>query len=74
LFIPVEAYPQGLRLVSYLLPLRYSISGPALLVVNFDYAFLWQLLAGQLVWVLLLAALVTAMFRKGVRRVHVHGG
>ena len=74
LFVPVEAYPEGLRRVSYLLPLRYSFSAPARLVVNFNYAFLWQMLAGQLVWVIILAVLVGAMFRKGVRQVHVHGG
>jgi len=74
LFVPVEAYPEGLRRISYLLPLRYSFSAPARLVVHFDYDFLRQMLAGQFVWTLILAVLVAAMFRKGVRRVHVHGG
>ena len=74
LFVPVEAYPEGLRRISYLLPLRYGFSAPARLVVRFDYPFLRQMLAGQLIWVTVLAVLVAAMFRKGVRRVHVHGG
>ena len=74
LLVPVEAYPEGLRRISYLLPLRYSFSAPARLVVDFDYSLLWQMLAGQLVWTVLLAALAAVMFRKGVRRVHVHGG
>lgn len=74
LFVPVEAYPEGLRRISYLLPLRYSFSAPARLAVDFDYIILQQMLTGQLVWVIVLAVLVTAVFRKGVRRVHVHGG
>ncbi|NLY52423.1 MAG: ABC transporter permease [Firmicutes bacterium] len=74
LFVPVEAYPEELRRISYLLPLRYSFSAPARLVVDFDYAFLQQMLAGQILWVTILAVLVTAAFRKGVRRVHVYGG
>lgn len=74
LFIPVEAYPQGLRFISYLLPLRYGLSAPARLMVQFERSLLWQMLTGQLVWITLLGALVWAMFQKGVRRVHVHGG
>ncbi len=74
LLVPVEAYPEGLRRISYLLPLRYSFSAPARLVVDFDYSLLRQMLAGQLIWAVLLASLAALMFRKGVRRVHVHGG
>ena len=74
LFIPVEAYPAGLRLVSYLLPLRYGVSAPARLLVDFNLAMACQLLTGQIIWTALLGLLVWAMFRKGVRRVHVNGG
>ena len=74
LFVPVEAYPAGLRFISYLLPLRYGVSAPARLIVNFENGFLWQMLGGQIVWALLLSLLVSALFRKGVRQVHVHGG
>jgi len=74
LFVPVEAYPEGLRQLSYLLPLRYGVSAPARLIVSFDYGFLRQMIVGQLIWVTALSLVTTAMFRKGVRRVHVHGG
>lgn len=74
LFVPVEAYPAGLRLVSYILPLRYGVSAPARLMVDFNYSFLGQMLAGQLIWILILGLVVSTMYRKGVRRVHVNGG
>lgn len=74
LLVPVEAYPEGLQRLSYLLPLRYSFSAPARLAVDFRYPLLWQMLTGQLIWASLLAALAAALFRKGVHRVHVHGG
>ncbi len=74
LFVPVEAYPAGLKAVSYLLPLRYGVSAPAQLVVDFRYPFLRQMLLGQVVWVALLSLAAAAMFQKGVRRVHVNGG
>lgn len=74
LFVPVEAYPEGLRRLSYLLPLRYGISAPARLMVDFDGAFLRQMLQGQLIWTVVLSLVATAMYRKGVRRIHVHGG
>ena len=71
--MPVEAYPAGLKAVSYLLPLLYGVSAPAQLVVDFHYPFLRQmLLVGCLGGPLSLAA--AAMFQKGVRRVHVNGG
>ncbi|NLM40019.1 MAG: hypothetical protein GX205_08170 [Firmicutes bacterium] len=74
MFVPVEAYPAGLRIVSYLLPMRYGVSAPARLMVDFDYAFLWQVLLGQFIWATILSLITAAMFQKGVRRVHVNGG
>lgn len=49
-------------------------SAPARLMVDFDYAFLRQMFFGQLVWFTILSLIVSVMFRKGVRRIHVHGG
>lgn len=74
MFVPVEAYPAGLRIMSYLFPMRYGVSAPARLMVDFDYAFLRQMFFGQLVWFTILSLIVSVMFRKGVRRIHVHGG
>ncbi len=74
LFVPVEAYPAGLRQVSNLLPFRYGVSAPARLIVQFEWSLFWQMLMGQLIWILLMGALVICLFRKGVRKLHVHGG
>lgn len=74
LFVPVEVYPEGLQLVSYILPLRYGISAPARLAIDFDYDFLWQMLTGQVIWIVILSFTVAMVYQKGVSRLNVNGG
>ena len=74
LFVPVEAYPEALRLISYILPLRYGVSAPARLAISFDHQFFRQMLTGQVIWVVLLSTIVATMYRKGVKRINVNGG
>ena len=47
LFVPVEAYPEALRLISYILPLRYGVSAPARLAISFDHQFSDKCLPGK---------------------------
>ncbi len=74
LFIPVEIYPGLLRRTAEFLPFRLAFASSARLAVKFDWPLLWQTIAAQGCWLLLLGGLALAVYRKGVRKLNVNGG
>jgi ABC-2 type transport system permease protein len=74
MFLPLDVFPAWLRRISEWLPFRLIIYAPARTFVAYDGAFLLRAMAGQLVYLVVIAALLGAVWHWGKRRIVVHGG
>ena len=74
MFLPLDLFPDWLRRVSEWLPFRLIIYAPARTFVAFDGGFLLRALAAQLVYLVVVAAILGGVWRWGKRRIVVHGG
>jgi ABC-2 type transport system permease protein len=74
LFLPLEMLPDWLQELAGWLPFRFVTNVPARAFVNPDPAFLGQAVAGQVVYVAMVAALVALVWRRAQRHMVIHGG
>lgn len=74
LLIPLDFFPDGLRAVAERLPFAYTLYGPARLFVTPDAERFAHLVAGQLMWLVVVGGLAAAAYRAGTRRLAINGG
>jgi ABC-2 type transport system permease protein len=74
MFLPLDMFPAWLRRISDLLPFRFIIYAPARTFVAFDARFFGRALLGQAIYLVVLAAILTLVWRWGQRRLVTHGG
>ncbi len=74
LLIPLDFLPERLQIVARLLPFSLTTYAPAKLFVAFDRVQFYQVLAAQLIWVVLLGGWLALQYRWAVRRLSVNGG
>ena len=74
MFLPLEIFPDWLRKISAWLPFRFITYVPARAFVAFEPGFVLRETAGQVVYILILLALVALVWRRAQRRMVVHGG
>jgi ABC-2 type transport system permease protein len=74
MMIPIDFLPGWLRDLSLALPFNYAVYAPARLFVQFDWTRWLNTVAGQLIWIGVLAVGLNLMYRWGVRRVSINGG
>jgi ABC-2 type transport system permease protein len=74
MFLPLEIFPDWLRKISTWLPFRFITYVPARAFVAFEPDFVLRETAGQVIYILILFALVTLVWRVAQRRMVVHGG
>ncbi len=74
MFVPLDMFPRWLQQISGWLPFRLIIYAPARTFVAFELGFFLRALAGQGLYLLALAALLWAVWRRGQRRLVTHGG
>lgn len=74
LFLPLDLFPPVLRQVAANLPFTSISYAPAKLAAAFDVERFLDTVATQIFWLAVLAAVVTLIYRGGVRRVNVNGG
>jgi len=74
MMIPIDFYPPWLQAISKAMPFASIMYGPARLFVTPGLERFALLLAGQLAWILGLGLLVTLVYRRGLRRLAIHGG
>ena len=74
LLIPLDFYPSWLQTVAKATPFAYTIYGPARLFVDPSMERFVMLLLGQLLWLGILAALLTLAYRRGVGQLAINGG
>jgi len=74
MLIPLEIFPEWLRIISAKLPFSYIAYHPAKLFVMFSFkSFLWIMLA-QLSYVIFFGIILVILYKLAVRKVNLHGG
>jgi ABC-2 type transport system permease protein len=74
MMIPIDFYPTWLQTLAKATPFAYIMYGPARLFVTPEFERFFQLLIGQLAWLVGLGILVTFLYRRGLRRLVINGG
>ena len=73
-FIPIEFFPQWMQSIVKYMPFAYVTWGPAKIFVDYSFIQAAETIAIQMIWSALAILICFAIYRKGVRAVHVHGG
>jgi ABC-2 type transport system permease protein len=74
LFLPLEMFPQWLQGVVRWLPFQFITYAPARAFVGFEPVLVLRAIAGQILYIALLGALVTWVWQRAQRRLVLHGG
>jgi ABC-2 type transport system permease protein len=74
MFIPLEMFPDWLRRLVTWMPFQFITYAPPRAFVDFEPGFVMQALTGQVIYVAVLTALVSLVWRVAQRRMVVHGG
>jgi ABC-2 type transport system permease protein len=74
MLLPLELFPDGLRRVADFLPAGQVFHGPVKTFVSLSLPEFGRTVAKQGVWIVVFIMLAGAVYRAGVRKVHVHGG
>lgn len=74
LLIPLSLFPPALAKLAQFLPLALMVYGPANTLVHFSGGAYGTLLIRQTLWLVAILVILIAVYRRGVRALHVHGG
>jgi ABC-2 type transport system permease protein len=74
LFFPLDIYPVWLKNISQFLPFQYYLYAPAKFFTTWDINFFLQYFPLQLMWLVILFAIVFLMYESVVRRLEINGG
>jgi ABC-2 type transport system permease protein len=74
MLIPLDFYPAWLQTVAKSLPFAYMMYGPARLFVQPSMQIFVQIIAGQMLWLIILGGLLALAFSRGMRRLAINGG
>jgi ABC-2 type transport system permease protein len=72
--LPIDIFPESIQQVMRLLPFSSIVYGPARILVSSDEMFFSEIIARQLVALIILAAALAALQRMALRRLHANGG
>jgi ABC-2 type transport system permease protein len=74
MLIPLDFFPDWLRNLSLALPFAYTMYGPARLFVEPDLVRFATILAGQVIWIIVLGGLLSLAYARGLKWLTVNGG
>jgi ABC-2 type transport system permease protein len=74
MMLPLEMFPEMLQAVCSWLPFQAVVYFAAKSAVRFDWSMMAQMLLIQLGWMLILSLALSAVYRKGVKKLNVNGG
>jgi ABC-2 type transport system permease protein len=74
MMLPLEVFPDKMRAICEWLPFQTVVYFPAKMAVRFDWGQLGQMILIEIAWGVVLALVLTAIYRKGVRKLNVNGG
>jgi len=72
--IPLDFYPDWLQSIARALPFAYMVYGPSKLLVAPTTELLVNILSLQLLWIIVLGAILVLAYRRGVTYLTVNGG
>ena len=71
---PIEFFPSALKKLVTISPIYVICYGPAKLFVDFSYHGAIQIIAFQIIYVIIAYAICARLYGKGVRKLNVNGG
>jgi ABC-2 type transport system permease protein len=74
MLIPLDFYPAWLQTIAKSLPFAYMMYGPARLFVRPDLQLFILIIAGQLLWLVVLGGILALVFSRGMKRLAINGG
>ena len=74
IFFPLDVLPPALSSLAKMSPFAASIYWPAHIFATQSWSVLLQGITVQLVWILLFIGIARALFKRGTRKVQIHGG
>ena len=74
MLIPLDFYPQWLQVIAKALPFSSITYGPARLFVTPTTELFINVMTLQIIWIVILALLLTFAYRRGVTYLTVNGG
>jgi ABC-2 type transport system permease protein len=74
MLIPLDFYPAWLQMLAKSLPFAYMMYGPARLFVLPDMQIFIQIIAGQILWLVIFGGLLALAFSRGMHRLTINGG
>src|SRR4030095_11003432 len=74
MLIPLDFYPQWLQTLAKALPFSSTIYGPARLFVTPTVELFVNVMTLQIIWIVILALLLTLAYRRGLAYLTVNGG
>ena len=72
--LPIALFPDRVRVFAEAMPFALLFYAPSRMLVRFDASLFVHYITMQCAWILLMATVVTFMYRKGVRYVSLNGG
>ena len=72
--IPLDFFPDWIGNIAKALPFAYATYGPARLFVSPDLTRFATLVLGQIIWLAVLGAMLSLVYRRGVMRLTLNGG
>ena len=74
MLIPIDFYPAWLQTIAKSLPFAYMMYGPCRLFVQPSMQIFIQIMAGQVLWLVILGSILVLAFSRGMRRLAINGG
>ena len=74
MLVPLDFYPAWLQTIAKALPFSSITYGPARLFVTPTMELFITVMAVQLVWIVVLALVLTFIYRRGIAYLTVNGG
>ena len=74
LFFPPEFFPNWLQPIIEYSPIYAMMSGPCKLMTNFTWELFLKVSVSQVVYIGLFIAIGCMTYKRGARKVNVHGG
>ena len=74
LFFPPEFFPTWLQPLIVYSPVYAMMSGPSKLLANFSWELYLQVSISQLSYVIIFLCIGLLIYKKGTRKVNIHGG
>ncbi len=74
MLIPLDFYPAWLQTIAKAMPFASAIYGPARLFVTPTVEFFINVMSLQLIWILVLTAILVVVYRRGLMQLTVNGG